>query len=177
MPTLIFKYVFNESNDSGVSQSPNRTSWLQMIREAERTREEYLLFLLLSSSLSCSCRWHEDDSMWFNCQARVLFDVAPDSDSHRFPHYTDNNRRRWITAWCTHSPLPRHTHTNTHTARQSCQGQSLPPQRNFNILTVTTDISTHALCQFTAHLRQPTMNKCSPFREWDGEMKMGVLSF
>ncbi len=78
-------------------------------------REESLLFLLLSSSLSCSCRWHEDDSMWFNCQATVLFDVAPDSDSHRLPHYTDNNRRRWITARCTHSPLPQHTHTHTHT--------------------------------------------------------------
>lgn len=50
--------------------------------------------------------------MWFNCQASVLFDVAPDSDSHRFPYYTDNNRRRWITAWCTHSSLSARTHTH-----------------------------------------------------------------
>lgn len=117
--------------------------------------------------------------MWFNCQVSVLFDVAPDSDSHRFPYYTDNNRRRWITARCTHSPLSAHTHThsNTHTAHQSCPEQSLPPQRNFNILTVTADISTNALCQFTAHLRQPATNKCSPIRQWMSEWKWRFSHF
>lgn len=98
-------------------------------------REESLLFLLLSSSLSCSCRWHEDDSMWFNCQATVLFDVAPDSDSHRLPHYTDNNRRRWITARCTHSPLPQHTHT--HACALACRYSYRSPKLPRAVITST----------------------------------------
>lgn len=82
-----------------------------MATEDKRSSENDKGDTLLWSSLSVACRWHEDDSMWFNCQAALLFDVAPDFDSHRFPYYTDNNRRRWITAWCTHSP---HTHAHKH---------------------------------------------------------------
>lgn len=75
--------------------------------EDEKARKASVLhFFLLSSSPSFFCRWHGVDTTWFNCQATVMSDVAPESDSHRFPHYTHNNGRRWITALC-----PRSTHT------------------------------------------------------------------
>lgn len=96
-------------------------------REESEGGESVLHFSLLSSSLSTFCRWHGVDSMWFNCQPTVMSDTAPERAKmhHRAMHSF-------------------YTHTNTHTPLQICQGQSLP--LNFNILLVTIDSSTLALC-------------------------------
>lgn len=140
----------------GFCQDAFVCSWLDLNAEKkEKKARETRAFSLLSSSLSAFCRWHGVDSTWFNCQATVWCSTwfwQPQVSPLRSYQRAKMNHRA-MRSYC--------THTNTHTPLQICQGQSLPPNplRNFNMLVVTRDSSTLALCPFTAHLRQAGMSK------------------